>query len=504
MTNSSMTLRRLCTHLFACLVVFSSGRIGMAAENEINAPGPATPAKADPKDSISFRNGDSLYGALQLIDAEGGIRWQHADALEPIDFIPGTVSEIQMGYRPPPPFTSTYTCQIHLANHDELEGNLVLCDTNKVILETWYGGKIEVPRDRILYITPKLADRPPVFEGLTGLEGWTPGRMAAAAIPGTSPGDWQYKNGAFYATKSASIARDLKLPDMASIQFDLNWKGLLYMAIALYTDYLHPISLTSKDSEPEFGGFYSLQLYNYAANLLPVTKQDPLRYLEQASIPAMIQTNKIHMEIRVDKAKHLIALMADGVLVKQWIDKDDFVGKGTGMRFVHQGQGSVKLSNLRITQWDGQFEEKPSNTPESKQDLAKLQNGDKVIGDLQSIQDGKVTFAVTGGTTLDIPLNRVKLLEMAGQKTVRTKDDSADVQAVFRKGGRVTLRLEKWDENEVVGINPHLGKIIFKPSAFARILFNRPPASKPAAGLIERGNRNVRPNLRANQVLPDE
>jgi hypothetical protein len=484
----------------AAFLVFSSGWgcLGAAeSATAVGSSGGATnlPAKIEPKDSIAFRNGDSLNGTLQLIDAEGGIGWRHPDALELIEFLPGTVSEIQLGYRAPATFSSTNTCRIHLANQDELEGNLIFCDTNQVVLETWYAGKIEIPRNRIQFITPRPSVRPPVFDGLTGVEGWTMGKVAPA-VP--NAGDWQYKNGAFYATRSASIARNLKLPDMASIQFDLNWKGLLYMAIALYTDYLHPISLTAKDSEPDFGGFYSLQLYNYAANLLPVTKQDPLRYLEQASIPSMIQKNKIHLEIRVDKAKHLIALLADGVLVKQWIDKDEFVGTGTGMRFVHQGQGSVKLSNLRVTEWDGQFEEKPTNSPDSKQDLAKLQNGDKALGDLLTILDGKVTFAIPGGTTLDIPLNRVKLLEMAGLKTVRAKDDPADIQAFFRNGGSVTLRLEKWDEQEVVGINPNLGKVVFKSSAFERILIHRSTASKPTAD-----SQDQRIPLRRTKVRAD-
>src|SRR5262249_15342491 len=160
------------------------------------------------------------------------------------------------------------------------------------------------------------------------------------------------------------------------------------LAIALYTDYYQPINLANKDTEPEFGGFYSLQLNSFSANLLPVKKNDPLRYLGQVSVPAFNQKNTAHVEIRASKTKRTIALLVDGEVVKQWNETEEFVGQGAGVRFVHQGQGKVKLSQLRVSVWDGQFEEKPSAHPDAKQDIAKLRNGDKAGGTLNSIQDG--------------------------------------------------------------------------------------------------------------------
>ncbi len=459
---------------------------------------PATPIRADrpleTKDTVVFRNGDLLYGTLRRIEADGSILWHHPDALEPIEFYPGAISEVQLGPRPQPDFSATNGCQVRLTNQDELEGNLVFFDAEKIVLETAYAGRIEIPRPHIQFLEPSPIDRVPAYVGPSGLEGWTHGKVAAA-IPNS--GEWKYRNGAFYASRSASIARDLKLPDTASIQFDLTWKGLLYIAIALYTDYLQPINLTSRETEPNFGGFYSLQLYNYAADLKPVTKNDPLRSLGQTPVPTMIQKNKIHLEIRVNKAKKSVALLTDGILIKQWIDPEGFIGSGTSMRFVHQGQGSVKLGNLRIAEWDGQFEERPANLADTKQDTAKLLNGDKVLGHLESIRDGKVSFTLAAGDVLDIPFTRVKLLEMAGQKTVRAKEDPAEIHALFRRGGRVTLRLETWTEQEIVGVSPSFGRVTLRPAAFERIHFNLPPPPKPAADAFDRAIHSGRAVVRA-------
>lgn len=437
---------------------------------------------SDSRDTIVFQNGDVLYGSLQLIDPAVGIRWSHADATEIIEFVPEGISEVRFGYRTQTQPNYTNACQIRLSNQDEIEGDLLSCDSEKILLDTSYAGKIEMPRKFVQSIAPKPAQRPPVFDGPSGLEGWTMGQVQAA-IPNS--GQWTYRNRAFYATQSASIARDLKLPDVASIQCDLNWKGMLYIAIALYTDYMQPINLQTKETGPEFGGFYSLQLNSYTVNLLPVTRTDPLRYLGQTSVPAFNQKTKAHLEIRVSKPKRSIALLVDGLLIKQWIDADEFVGKGTGVRFVHQGQGSVKLSNIRVTEWDGQFEDKPATVPDSKNDGARLQNGDRVAGTLQRIQDGKVTFALPDGASLDIPLNRVKLLEMAGQKMERPRDDNANVRATFRRGGNISFRLEKWDNQEVVGTSPNFGKIVVNPAAFDRVQFYPIARPKTTARIAE-------------------
>lgn len=462
---------------------------GQGTTNSTLEPGAARSANASTnsnggnsvhtKDTLYFRNGDLLYGALQGIHPDRVVGWRHPDARDQIDFGAESISEIQLGPRPRPAFQPTNSCRVHLTNHDELEGNLVEFNSDKVVLESWYAGLIEIPRKRVQYLMPKPMQFPPVFEGIAGLEGWTIGRGSGPSP--TTAGEWRYKNGALYAVQAASIARDVKLPEVACIQFDLAWKGMLYMAIALYTDYLHPVSLTAKENEPSFGGFYSLQLNNYTANLLPVTKHDPIRYLGQIAVPGFSQKNQAHVEIRVNKHKRSIALMADGVLLKQWIDTEGFIGQGTGMRFVHQGQGAVKLSNLRISEWDGQFDERPTNPPDSKFDLAKLQNGDRVTGTLQSIRENRMVFAPNEGPTLEVPVNRVKLVELAGMRAEFPRNDQANVRASFRGGGSVTFQLEKWDEQQVIGHSPNFGKVTFNPAAFERIQFLE-ASPKPTAG----------------------
>jgi hypothetical protein len=340
-----------------------------------------------------------------------------------------------------------------------------LYDGEKAVLETWYAGEVTVARKMIQSIVPVLPEGAVVFEGPVGLEGWTIGKVVSAI---GDAGEWKYRNGAFYATNAASIARDVNIPDMARIEFDLAWKGVFQLAFAIYTDYMQPINLANKDTEPQFSGFYSLQLNSFSANLLPVKKNDPLRYLGQVSVPAFNQKNAAHVEIRASKPARSVALYVDGQLIKQWIDTEEFAGEGSGVRLVHQGQGRIRLSHFRVSEWNGQTDEKLMGIPDVKQDVAKLRNGDKVSGDVLSIQDGKMIVS-TGGTQLTVPLSRVKQIDLASPGIERKTDDASNIRAVFTRGGSVTFQLIEWEGGRIVGTSPNFGQLAFDSTAFSKV-----------------------------------
>jgi hypothetical protein len=417
------------------------------------------------RDTLLFRNGDLLYGKLDSIDPQHAIRWRHSDVEELIEFRPENISEIQFSPVPGAVRGPGELSRLQLQNGDELEGSIASFDRDNVLLQTWYAGQVTIPRDWVKLIVPVLPEGATLFNGPSGLDGWTMGKAVSAL---GDAGQWHYRSGAFYATNAASIARDVNLPDVGIIEFDLNWQGLFQMAIALYTDYLHPINLVNKETEPDFGGFYSLQLNSFSANLLVVKKDDPLRYLGQVSVPGFNQKNSARIEIRASKPKRSVALLVDGHLVKQWIDSEGFAGEGTCIRMVHQGQGKVRMSNIRVAEWDGHFDDTPPAQFSHKQDLAKLRNGDKVSGHLQTIKDGKLVIALEQ-SMLEIPLSRVKQVEMAAKPAESALPPKNFVRAFFKRGGFVTFELDSWENNRVSGVSAKLGPISIDSAAFSRV-----------------------------------
>src|SRR5262249_26872700 len=96
-----------------------------AAQTAADAATIIAPAAAN-RESLRFRNGDLLYGALESITSENGIRWRHEDVEGPVDFFTERVAEIR--FRVPRralPY-STNACRVQLTNKDELEGDLLL------------------------------------------------------------------------------------------------------------------------------------------------------------------------------------------------------------------------------------------------------------------------------------------------------------------------------------------------------------------------------------------
>lgn len=442
--------------------LIAAGAVLHAAEP---APTPATNTSAH---AIAFTNGDVLLGRLESIDSQGGVRWRHPDALAPIQFSPGSVADIRFAEPAATPVVCSNRALVKLTNLDELEGGLRSLDDKELVLETSYAGMLRIPRSRVQTILPLSQRLATVFEGPESIEGWTIGQVNVVA---GKAGQWRYFNGAFYAREAASVARDIKLPESASLEFDIEWRGRLNLAVALYTDYMHPVSLGDLQNQPDFGGFYSLQIHDQLASLLFVTKREPApRQLGQAIVPVLAQKNRARIAVKCSRVSPQISLLVDGAIVRQWVDTEGFGAEGTGIRLVHQGQGMIRLSNLRATEWDGRFEEPAPARADGKSDLVLLVNSDRVAGELKEIRDGRLALKA-GASALNIPLNRVSQIELAGDKQTRDAAPKDSVRAWFTQRGSVTFSLEKWDERGAVANSPNFGGATFDPRAFSRLEF---------------------------------
>ena len=420
-------------------------------------------------DLLRLDNGDQLVGTLMAASPADGIQWQHGEDLPAARFRFEAVGEVELEAQVPVRRADGSRCLIRCSNGDEIAGQLLGADETEARVETWFGGELRFPRDRWQWIV--FDDEPvePLYSGPQGLEGWTIGDVSMARV---QSGDWVYHEGAFYATKAASIARNLDLPDRSRIEFNLHWKGTLNLAFALYTDYLHPVSLANKDTEPDFGGFYSLQLNSYFANVLMVKQKVPLQYLGQVQTPAFAKKRKAHIDIRVDKAGDSVALLVDGALVKQWVDKTGFAGEGTGVRMVHQGQGAIRFSHFQVFPWNGQFDEAPTIRSTAKEDLVTLRNGDKLIGRVSRIEGGNVEVALLGGPT-SLSLQDVKKIEFAGVVDLKTSlpEPAHPISTEFADQGVLHVELTEIRDNLLYGVSPNFGPVELDLSAFRRLRF---------------------------------
>lgn len=425
-------------------------------------------AGASTPQTIYFRNGDLLFGQLESITPTNSLRWRHPDSAAAIDFQTRAVTEVQLGSAPQPATASPAYCLARLTNGDELAGNLLSLDDKQLVLATWYAGTLTLPRGQVASLRPLGLAPQVVFEGPTGLDGWT---MGKSVLVGAVASHWQYQNGAFVASQPASIARDVKLPANASLEFDLAWRGSFALAVALYTDSLHPVRLAQTADEAPFCPFYSLQLNSYSTQLLHVKHQEGARQAGMAVIPMLQQTNQARVAIKCSREQKTITLFLNGVLAKQWHDPAGFGGEGTGIRLVHQGQGPIRLANLRVTEWDGRLEEQAAPVAANVQDdVCRLVNRDALAGTAKSFRDGRLTFA-TADRPVEVPLARIAQVDFATAKNQPVPAEAGAAQVFFAGRGRLTLALEGWTEKLVTARSGTFGRVEFVPQAFSRIVF---------------------------------
>src|SRR5688572_9226902 len=210
-------LRRFMERTLCLIIIVGCSLIVHAQESSGKA------SRKSGRDSLTFKNGDVLFGLLNAIDSTNGITWNRSDALDEFRFRPDRITQLDFSTAAvPPQKTSSNLCSVQLTNGDQFQGDLVSYDGEKLKLDTWFGGELQFPKETVALVVPLGLPRPTIFSGPTGLEGWTIGKVNAAGLLET--GEWVYQNGAFYAFKSASIARDVHLPESTSVQFDIEWR----------------------------------------------------------------------------------------------------------------------------------------------------------------------------------------------------------------------------------------------------------------------------------------
>lgn len=419
------------------------------------------------EDFVWFTNGDRIRGQIVSIDSSKGIvlknKFIESNAGFPLD----KIVRVVFADREVPSANFKNPVRVKLINLDELEGNLIVLNDKEMVLETIFSGKITIPRKRIDSFLPIVPNPTIVYQGPTSIDGWT---VSDSPVPGAQPSSWKYSNGSFITKESGSIARDLKLPDLASIEFDIAWQNYLSIAIALYASTLYPIQLANKDDGPDFGAFYSLQINFNTANLMLVKKGAPLNSLGIAFLPNIDRKTSAHIMIRVNKPERTIYLYIDGVLARQWQDPGEFAGTGTCVRFVNQLSSPLKISNISVSQWDGRIETPTNRIDNSKADFIRLLNNDIITGTVKEFKNGKFVVQSQFGN-MEVPFERISQIHFSiiGRDPVLRKVDEAT--AILNKRGLLTLKIERWEDDSLIATNPMFGNVKIPIWAFKTLIF---------------------------------
>jgi hypothetical protein len=345
---------------------------------------------------------------------------------------------------------------VNLTNGDSLEGQVIELTPEHVVLQTWYAGSLRVRRTMIKQVSFRKTSGRYVYEGPDGLKGWTTVKHSRRSGEQGKP---QYKNGALYLIgQNIGIGRNINLPDMAEIQFDVAWKGYLNLQIFVFANKLAMSNLEAFMLNLNNDYVYLQRWMTNRAQNMGNTRHEGLSGKGKATFTLL-----------VDKKGKKIALLIDGALSQQWSDVGDPNKLGKGLA-LYTYRGGVKISDIRVSAWDGKIEA-PVTGAAGKGDTVFLTNNDKVSGTLKAIRDGKLEFQ-TSYAAMAIPLERVQAIQL-GQGGGRPAGLTASgVRATFADGGTVTMSLSRIANGQLMGESENFGKASFTLRAFKSLRLN--------------------------------
>jgi RNase P/RNase MRP subunit p29 len=193
--------------------------------------------------------------------------------------------------------------------------------------------------------------------------------------------------------------------------------------------------------------------------------------LGSVEIPELAKDSKASISIKVDKEQKTIALFVNGKFLQAWKDENDFVSSGKAIVLNQQSVAKLKISNIRITRWDGRIEDTQSTTKKITSDVVKLANKDVIEGKVVSITNNLLTIQ-TDYAKLDIPLDRISGINFENPKQDGTAKDIQLVKGFLSDYGSFSFAIEEFSRDKITGSCPGIGKIIFAPSSFRVLQFN--------------------------------
>ncbi|MDB6040246.1 MAG: thiol-disulfide isomerase-like thioredoxin, partial [Verrucomicrobiales bacterium] len=241
---------------------------------------------------LQLSDGSILHGAVARINAGSAVQWQHPASVEPLQFTITNIARIRFEQPVVPLKSDKSNCRFHFFNGDEITGSLTWMDNAKTGVETWFAGNLEAARSAVQSIEFSKRGFSILYEGPTGLEGWTTGHTARS---------WTYQDGTFMANGADILGRDFKLTGSSILEFDISWANSFSLSLSMYT--------SSTDRYDYNSSAYMFYLSPGMVSLQRIQAGAGVVLLGQNSIPSMMKKNRAHLEIRSSKEEASLTLL---------------------------------------------------------------------------------------------------------------------------------------------------------------------------------------------------
>jgi len=441
--------------------VLLGGKVILNGQGAIQFVGqiPATPASSAPLvpptgDLLEFFDGSLMHGELKSMDTSSGLSWENPAATQPIAMQPSHIDSIRFAHANS--VAVTPTSHLRFVNGDDLFGSVTALDDDHLTFNTWFGGSMTIARASVQTVTMLSSNYTILYDG-PGDESWV--------IDNHNPESWSLIDGTFVSGAPGSLGRDFKLSGSSTIEFDLAWSDVFGLQVFIYTDDVEHM---------DFRNSYELDFTRDQVSFRRAdsSRQFPFRPFGSVPLPNTAGKSKVRITIQSNKEEGTVAVFADNALAKRWKDENGFNASGGGVLFSQAGLtgATLKLSNFKVSQWQGRYEPETSAVA-TNVDVIRFINHDQAAGKITGISGGKVKLTLND-TLLQIPLQRVTQINFAAAPVPPQARGPWEVRAHFPRGGSLSFQLEKWDGKEVLGHSAIFGSLAFQPGQIRQLEFN--------------------------------
>jgi hypothetical protein len=437
-------------------------------------------------EAIYMLNGDIISGKFVKFDPKTGLVWEAAGIKPALQIDPAGIDRVTFKGQPP---AKASRSRILLNSGNELTGKIEIVDADKVVINSWYAGRLEFKRTAIKAIIPARGGSEQVtFNGPKSEKDWVfstaknaggkkgiPGNLPKKNVPG---GIFQFKANSFESTGSgAMVGREVEFPDKSITEFDLDWKTPTGRSSTYFNLNVNFFSDNLKSGSN--GNSYSLKLSQTGANLSRHEMQDGEPVSSRLGSNARVNLTGIgsraRFSFRVDRKKRTFILFINGQKIANWKDKGKFAGKGAGLVFTSRATYPVRISNISIKEWDGSLPVSFKDTLGSpKEDFLRLANDDTMHGSVISIREDIIHLKTISFGDVDVPLNRAGLIQFAGNNApLNEKLPKGVVNAKLKGYGSLTFSLKSWKDGKLEVESPDFGTATIDGSIVESITFNQ-------------------------------
>ncbi len=432
------------------------------------AAGGSAKAPANDQDTVTLRDGNVFTGKIHGITAEKGVQLQRA-GLSDLELIQEEITALTFAERPAAKETAPKeaapketavpkaaallpTVVVQMRDGSVLHGDALTMEQGALRLtlpagpgET-EGKRLEIPREHAQTVAISEGDAPRIYEGPTGLTGWSSGRSTSS--------QWDYKDGFLRCLAYGPIARDFgHLPDPLDLSFDVNYPpqaqhfSLRIFATDASRSGVGSLSLQFSPTQIR-GTHYDGQRSNqYNTNPQP---NGQLNAVAQAGDKA----ETIRYRVLVDRVNGRALIYVNGEQRADWklstVKSDDLAKCGGAISItpnISMVGTAFKVGRVRVLPWDGKEPPPGAGPAEEEGDLLLTGDGKAVAGTIDRITGVEVVLANSGtkmrrDKTLFIrfaPAAAAKELAPA-TATVRLKNGSeVSAKQVTSNGDTLTL-----------------------------------------------------------------